>query len=128
LLHVHTLVYWLKTLELGVIVHSSNLTRELLVLELLLARLAHLIETLVWVSWILAAVLRFLLLLELHHLLLSLWLFLRERSLTLNWLKTLSRWLTRNVRLVVALDSGWLLELHEALSRFLSLWIGHQLL
>lgn len=120
LLHVSALINWLKTLKFGVIVHAHWLTRELLVLELLLPTLINLVETLVLVCWILDSVLCFLLLLELHHLLLSLR-FLLERSWILYWLKTLSHWLISwNVWLIIALDSCCLLELHEALSGFLS--------
>tara|TARA_B110000285_G_scaffold222490_1_gene276737 strand:+ start:532 stop:1182 length:651 start_codon:yes stop_codon:yes gene_type:complete len=89
LLHVRALIDWLETLKFGIIVHAHWLTWELLVLELLLSTLINLIETLVLVSWILDSVLCFLLLLELHHLLLSLR-FLLERTWILYWLKTLS--------------------------------------
>ena len=90
LLHVCSLVYWLETLELSIVIHA-NLLGELL---LLLPRLIK--ACLVWVSLILTTILRLLLLLELHHLLLSLGFWL-EGVRILHWLKALSLWFARNV-------------------------------
>lgn len=90
LLHSYTWVDWLKSLKLGVVIHSW--LNKLSILELLLSWLIQLVETWlagVGLSWILTAVLRFLLLLELHHLLLSL-LWLESVGVWLHWLKALS--------------------------------------
>jgi len=93
LLHVCTWVNWLKTLELSVVVHAY-LLGKLLVLELLLSWLIQLVKTSligVWlVSWILTTILRFLLLLELHHLLLRLGFWLEGITAWLHRLKALS--------------------------------------
>ena len=90
LLHSYTWVDWLKSLKLGVVIHSW--LNKLSILELLLSWLIQLVETWlagVGLSWILTAVLRFLLLQELHHLLLSL-LWLESVGVWLHWLKALS--------------------------------------
>jgi hypothetical protein len=97
LLHACSWVDWLKTLKLGVIVHSW--LSKLSILDLLLTWLIQLVEA--WLtsdslSWVLTTVLRFLLLLELHHLLLSL-LWLEGIGVWLHWLEALSELIGRNV-------------------------------